>query len=142
MNDLQDLKMETNSQDEEKTFTQEDVNRIVQERLKREKEKNTNDSIDSLEEKENDLNKRELLLDCREALNENGLNSQFMKLFKGNSSEDLENFITIVKGITESFNEESKRNMEIRFNPHVPPNGIEANFNPIKEAFKYPGLNK
>lgn len=37
MNDLQDLKMETNSQDEEKTFTQDDVNRIVQERLKREK---------------------------------------------------------------------------------------------------------
>ncbi|ERT56286.1 type I site-specific restriction-modification system R (restriction) subunit [Peptoniphilus koenoeneniae] len=142
MNDLQDLKMETNSQDEEKTFTQDDVNRIVQERLKREKDKNTNDSIDSLEEKENNLNKRELLLDCREALNENGLNSEFIKLFKGNSSEDLEDFINIAKGITESLSEESKRNMEGRFNSHVPPNGVESNFNPIKEAFKYPGLNK
>lgn len=56
-----------------KTFTQDDVNRIVQERLAKEKNKSTGNAGDELEKRAADLDLRERKLMAREKLHENGL---------------------------------------------------------------------
>lgn len=61
--------MEHNNNSGEKTFTQEDVNRIVQERLAREQGKGTND----LDKREAELDKRERRLNAIDKLRENNL---------------------------------------------------------------------
>lgn len=138
MEDLKNQEVEElNSNDEEKTFTQDDVNRIVRDRLKREKEKNITD-LESVEEKEKNLNIRELKLDCRESLNKNGLNPCYIKFFKGSTKDDLDNFINLVKEINEEIKKEF--NEDTRFNVHIPPNTSSAPLDLIKEAFKNPDL--
>lgn len=142
MDDLknQEVEQQEHSNNEEKTFTQDDVNRIVEKRLKREKEKNSNDSIDIFEEKERNLDKRELNLDCREKLAENGLSPDFIKFFRGKSKEDLDDFVNEVRNLTENLNNEFESKSGGRFNSHVPPNNTSSDFDPVREAFKYPGL--
>ena len=57
----------------ERTFTQEDVNRIVQERLAKEKSRSTGNTGDELDKRAADLDLRERKLTAREKLQENGL---------------------------------------------------------------------
>ena len=142
MEDLknQEMEQQEHSTNEGKTFTQDDVNRIVEKRLKREKEKSSDDSIDIFEEKERNLDKRELNLDCREKLAENGLNPDFIKFFRGKSKEDLDDFVNEVRNLTENLNNEFESKSVGRFNSHVSPNNTSGVFDPVREAFKYPGL--
>ena len=69
--------IEDNSMKGGKTFTQEDVNRIVQERLAREKEKPADGN---LEAREKDLSRREARLSCVEYVTEKGYDKDLVDL--------------------------------------------------------------
>lgn len=71
----------------EKTFTQEDVNRIVQERLAKEKSKGTGNAGDELEKRAAELDMRERRLTAREKLRENGLPDYLVDALNMNTDE-------------------------------------------------------
>ena len=62
----------TNPPEDGKTFTQEEVDRIVQERLARERKKNQVQEPNPLEDRERDLARREAALGARELLTAEG----------------------------------------------------------------------
>lgn len=74
----------------ERTFTQEDVNRIVQERLAKEKSRSTGNSGDELDKRAADLDLRERKLTAREKLQENGLPDYLVDALNMNTDEDFQ----------------------------------------------------
>lgn len=84
----------------EKTFTQEDVNRIVQERLAKEKAKNSGDA--DLAKREQELVQRELRMSAKEMLSEKGLPVQLFDALNCTDKETMEKSIATVETI---FNE-------------------------------------
>lgn len=131
MEDIKNQEMEQeNSNNEEKTFTQDEVNRIVQERLSRNKSKN-----DELEEREKKIIQRELKADCKDILIEKNLPIELSELFNGYSEDDLDKFIDVIGKIEDKIKNSSKNKM--RGNKPNISNTVEYNSNdPIKEAFK------
>lgn len=65
-----------------KTFTQEEVNAIIQSRLSREKEKNAAENAAALAEREAQLHERELKLQLCETLVNNELPKEFCDIIK------------------------------------------------------------
>lgn len=131
MEDIKNQEMEQeNSNNEEKTFTQDEVNRIVQERLSRNKSKN-----DELEEREKKIIQRELKADCKDILIEKNLPVELSELFNGYSEDDLDKFIDVIGKIEDKIKNSSKNKM--RGNKPNISNTVEYNSNdPIKEAFR------
>lgn len=131
MEDIKNQEMEQgNSNNEEKTFTQDEVNRIVQERLSRNKSKN-----DELEEREKKIIQRELKADCKDILIEKNLPVELSELFNGYSEDDLDKFIDVIGKIEDKI----KSSNENKMRGHKPNigNTVEYNSNdPIKEAFR------
>ena len=76
-----------------KTFTQDEVNRIVSERLAR--AKNTADHGD-FTERENALNQREMRLDAREKLADAGIPKDLLPLVDCSSKEKMESSINLI----------------------------------------------
>lgn len=76
-----------------KTFTQDEVNRIVSERLAR--AKNTADHGD-FTERENALNQREMRLDARERLADAGIPKDLLPLVDCSSKEKMESSINLI----------------------------------------------
>ena len=74
----------------ERTFTQEEVNRIVQERLAKEKSKGTGNAGDELEKRAAELDLRERRLTAREKLRENGLPDYLVDALNMNTDEDFQ----------------------------------------------------
>lgn len=74
----------------EKTFTQEDVNRIVQERLSRVK------TAQEPSAKEQELQQREDALYAREQIMEHNLPNELLEEFKGMNRETIDKCIKIV----------------------------------------------
>ena len=79
----------------EKTFTQEQVNQIISERLARDRAK----SEAALVEKEQQLAQRELLLNAKERINEMGLPVELLDALNISSSEALEKSLNTVKAV-------------------------------------------
>ncbi len=73
-----------------RTFTQEDVNRIVQERLAKERSKGTGNIEDELNKRAADLDLRERKLTAREKLRENGLPDYLADALNMNTDEDFQ----------------------------------------------------
>lgn len=73
-----------------KTFTQEDVNRIVQERLAKEKSKGAGNGEDELSKRAAELDLRERKLTAREKLRENGLPDYLVDALNMNTDEDFQ----------------------------------------------------
>lgn len=73
-----------------KTFTQEDVNRIVQERLAKEKSKGAGNGDDELNKRAAELDLRERKLTAREKLRENGLPDYLVDVLNMNTDEDFQ----------------------------------------------------
>lgn len=71
----------------EKVFTQEDVNRIVQERLARERAKTPADQLTEMQERTADLEKREAALSCREYIAENGYSKALLDVFSTDNAD-------------------------------------------------------
>ena len=81
------------TQQQEKTFTQEEVNRIVQERLAR--VRNTPDNP-GYNEREQALDQRERRLEAREKLADAGIPKELLPLVNCNSKKDMEDSIKLI----------------------------------------------
>lgn len=79
-----------------KTFTQDEVNSIVSERLKRERES----IAKQLEQREKELQAKENVFACKEWLNKNGYPTELTEFFNAENKED---FITRVSGMVEKY---------------------------------------
>lgn len=84
----------------ERTFSQDDVNRIVQERLAKEKAKGNNEA--EFAKREQELAQRELLLNAKEVLSEKSLPVQLLDALNCTDKETMEKSISIIETI---FNE-------------------------------------
>lgn len=73
----------------EKTFTQDDVNRIVGERLAKEKSKNDSDFI----KREQELQQRELAIRAKEILADKGLPKDLADVLKYSDEESLKSAV-------------------------------------------------
>ena len=73
----------------EKTFTQEDVNRIVGERLAKEKAKNDVDFV----KREQDLQQRELAMSAKELLADKGLPKDLADILRYSDEESLKSAV-------------------------------------------------
>lgn len=80
-----------------KTFTQEDVNRIIQERLAKEKAKNNGDA--DLAKREQELVQRELHMTAKEMLSEKGLPVQLFDALNCTDKETMEKSIATIETI-------------------------------------------
>ena len=90
---------------EGKTFTQEDVNRIVQERLAKERSKTAGNGEEELKKRAAELDLRERKLTAREKLRENGLPEYLVDALNMNTEDDFQKSMEAVlkmKGETES----------------------------------------
>lgn len=81
----------------EKTFTQDDVNRIVGERLAKEKAKNNGES--DLVRREQELARRELHMTAREMLSEKGLPVQLFDALNCADEETMKKSISTIEKI-------------------------------------------
>lgn len=88
----------------EKTFTQEQVNQIISERLARDRAKGEA----ALAEKEQQLAQRELLLNAKERINEMGLPVELLDALNISSPEALEKSLNTVKAVLEKTKSEAK----------------------------------
>lgn len=77
----------------EKTFTQDDVNRIVGERLAKEKSKGEQD----FSKREQELQKRELLLSAKEMLADRGMSAKLIDALNYTDKESLEKSISVIQ---------------------------------------------
>ena len=88
-----------------KTFSQDDVNRIVGERLAAEKRKGEA----ALAEREQQLAQRELLLTAKEKLTESGLPVELLDALNVSSPEAMEKAIATVKAVTDKIKAEAPK---------------------------------
>ena len=89
----------------ETTFTQEQVNKIVSDRLAREKVK----SEAALAEREQQLAQRELLLTAKEKLTESGLPVELLDALNVSSPEAMDKAITTLKGVIDKIKAEAPK---------------------------------
>ncbi len=87
------------SQTNERMFTQDEVNRIVQDRLARVKVANEPD------QRELDLQSRELALYARERIEENGLDKTLADELKGMDKATIDKVIKIIASMAQRMNE-------------------------------------
>ena len=85
----------SNPETGEKTFTQEQVNAIIGERLAKEKTR----ADTALAEREQQIAQRELLLEAKEKMNEMGLPVELLDALNVSSKEAMEKSLTTVKAV-------------------------------------------
>lgn len=91
-----DTQSEENGVKAEKVFTQEEVNKIVSDRLERERAKAANNAKSTENEKEIELRTRENRLTCKEFLIDNGYSTELLDCV---DTSDIEQFKMKVKKI-------------------------------------------
>ena len=89
----------TTNQTTERTFTQDEVNRIVQERLARVK------GASELDQRELDLQSREMALYAKEKIEENGLDKTLADELKGMDKATIDKVIKIITPMAQRMNE-------------------------------------
>lgn len=106
----------------EKTFTQDDVNRIVQERLAKEKAKSSGEA--DFAKREQELAQRELHMTAKELLSEKGLPVQLFGALNCTNKETLEKSIATIETV---FNEyKANVTSNIKFKGLQPGSGNES----------------
>ena len=115
---------------QEKTFTQEQVNAIVGKRLA--EAKASNEAL--LSKRENELNQREMQLKAKELLSERGLPKELAEVMRYADEESLTKAIDIIDK-TRGFKQEKKKDSHIIIEPNRLPTywGIDEP-NPIRKA--------
>lgn len=111
----------------ERTFSQDDVNRIVGERLAAEKRKGEA----ALAEREQQLAQRELLLAAKEKLTSAGLPVDLLDALNVSSPEAMDKAITTVKAVIDKIKAESPGPVTISGaspaqSATAPPRGVDA----------------
>lgn len=98
MEDLQNTSTEgTQTSTDGKTFTQDDVNRIVQERLAKERSKVAGSGDDELSKRTAELDMRERKLNAREALRKEGLPDYLVDALNMNTDEEFQKSMEAIK---------------------------------------------
>lgn len=93
---MDEMKTTTNNPETgEKTFTQEQVNAIVGERLAKEKIR----ADAALAEREQQIAQRELLLEAKEKMNEMGIPVELLDALNVSSKETMEKSLTTIKTV-------------------------------------------
>lgn len=115
-----------------KTFTQDDVNRIVGERLAKEKVKGEQE----LSKKEQELTRRELLLTAKETMTAKGLPVELLDALNCSDSETLNKSINIIEKHLKS-TETNKEAPAVKFKGVTP--GVSSgtplpNDDPLRKA--------
>jgi hypothetical protein len=95
----------TNSAAEEKTFTQDDVNRIIGERLAKEKAKGEQD----FSKREQKLQQREICLTAKEMLSDKGLSVKLIDALNCTNKETLEKSISILEEVLKENKEKASQ---------------------------------
>lgn len=94
---------ETSGQDQGRTFTQDEVNAIVRDRLAREREKanpQTDEREQEISAREKAVSDRENLLACKEYISQHKYPESLLKLY---NTENIENFKTNVEKLIREF---------------------------------------
>lgn len=94
---------ETSGQDQGRTFTQDEVNAIVRDRLAREREKanpQTDEREQEISAREKAVSDRENLLACKEYISQHKYPESLLKLY---NTENVENFKTNVEKLIREF---------------------------------------
>ena len=78
----------------EKTFTQEDVNRIVSERLKRERSNPDITRLSELDEREKNISNRENLLECKQFISKTTYPDSLLEYFDTTDSKEFQKNVT------------------------------------------------
>jgi len=94
---LEKTQMNEEQSQENKTFTQDEVNEIVRKRLARERQKSAESGEDSFAEREKDLQNRENLMYARERFFEENLPADLINLASGKSKEKIDEVIKTLK---------------------------------------------
>lgn len=89
---MEDNNIENNNGTDGKTFSQEDVNRIVGERLAKEKAKTSQE----LAEREKQLQQKEMEFKAKSSLAEKGYSSELLGAIKCSTDEELKNSLDII----------------------------------------------
>lgn len=105
----------------EKTFTQDEVNRIVSDRLARERDKRTAE----LDEKEKTLRQRELAIIAREKLEEAGLNKELCSVLRYEDEESLDKAIQQLTNI-QGFKATNEKKENKLYEAHKLPDNPES----------------
>lgn len=128
---MEDNMNKTNNPDAgEKTFTQDDVNRIIGERLAKEKSKGDQD----FSKREQELQQREIKLTAKEMLNDKGLSVQLVDALNCTSKETLEKSISVIEQV---FNENKKENTKFKIKGAKPgESGNEPQDKPTDAAIR------
>lgn len=108
---------QTAVEEQGKTFSQEDVNRIVGERLAKEKAKNESD----WQQRERDLQRRELQMTAKEYLNEKNIPVELLDALSYTDEETLQKSVEII----EKFIEEKAQEATPKFVGIEPIQGLE-----------------
>ena len=121
----------------EKTFTQEDVNRIVQERLAKEKAKNSGDA--DFARREQELVQRELHMTAKEMLSEKGLPVQLFNALNCTDKETMEKSIATIETIFNQYKANATSSIQFKgFQPgasnHTPDAGATTEDIEIRKA--------
>lgn len=95
-----------------KTFTQEDVNRIVQERLAKEKAKNSGEA--DFAKREQELAQRELHMTAKELLSEKGLPVQLFDALNCTDKEAMEKSIATIETVFNDYKANAKSNIQFK----------------------------
>lgn len=113
-----------------KTFTQEDVNRIVQERLA--KERNKQSISEELDKRSAELERRELHMTAKEILSEKGLPVQLFEALNCTNEETIKKSVSIIEAVFNDYKSNCKANFKlVGFQPAV--SGIIPNVEAVTE---------
>lgn len=113
---------------EKKTFSQEEVNLIVQNRLQRERDKIAAEQGADIAKRETELQAREMRVTVREQLATNGMPGELAELIKAADEEELQrNIETLKKYLADDFKKADEKNKPGFFKIGAnPPDGQKA----------------
>lgn len=109
----------------EKTFTQEDVNRIVGERLAKERAKNSGEA--DFAKREQELAQRELHMTAKELLSEKGLPVQLFDALNCTDEETMKKSISTIEKIFNDYKANATSNIKFKgFQPGAAQRKLDA----------------
>lgn len=134
---------------EEKLFTQDEVNRIVQDRVQREKartQKLVNGDEFSLEllEREKNIELREMKADAKESLSDLNIPNEFIELVNFSNRKFMEKSLQVIENINHTFesiiNERVTKEIEKRIAGRTPKTSTTSSIDNTAKAFRHPNL--
>lgn len=117
----------------ERTFTQEDVNRIVQERLAKERNKGAGNGESDLDKRAAELDKRERRLDAVEQLRKNGLPDYLVDALNIDTEDSFQNSMKAILRMKGEVTEKPPK--IIGYGSPIGSVGTGTSGDPIREAF-------